>query len=66
MGATIYRPVALNTQPRAIRKILLIAPKSRSKRMKILKIILTLPLLLLDPAYGLSKEDAEKIGVKLD
>lgn len=66
MGATIYSPVALNTQPRAIRKILLIAPKSRSKRMKILKIILTLPLLLLDPAYGLSKEDAEKIGVKLD
>nr|DAV19130.1 MAG TPA: hypothetical protein [Caudoviricetes sp.] len=34
--------------------------------MKIIKIILTLPLLLLDPAYGLSKEDAEKIGVKLD
>lgn len=34
--------------------------------MKILKIILILPLLLLDPAYGLSKEDTEKIGVKLD
>lgn len=34
--------------------------------MKILKIILSLSLLLLDPAYGLSQEDAEKIGVKLD
>ena len=34
--------------------------------MKILKIILFLPFLLADPAYGLSKEEAEKIGVKLD
>ena len=34
--------------------------------MKILKIILFFSLLLLDPAYGLSQKEAEKIGVKLD
>ena len=34
--------------------------------MKILKIILSIPLLLFDPAYGLSQEEAEKIGVKLE
>ena len=34
--------------------------------MKFLKFLFVLPLLLLDPAYGLSQEEAEKIGVKLD
>lgn len=34
--------------------------------MKFIKFLFYLPLLLADPAYGLSREEREEIGIKID
>lgn len=34
--------------------------------MKILKFILSIPLLIADPTFGLSEKEMEEIGIKLD